>query len=313
MRPVIRDRERWETVRRRYLSSGWIAAMLSATMFWAVGSIYTKSLLGFLSPSRLLAVQLGASTLALWILLAKRGYRPTVRELVEIGWPGLLQPALAYWLALTGLQWTSVGLETTLWSAEGFITSIMLALWFKERIHHRMVVLSMCGIAGIVILTVPEVAADPRFILGNVLILAAVGCAAGYNVLTQLALRKTAPLPVLAYQNLTAFLVILPLGFFSGFDSVRDAVVLVHAALSGLLLFAVPFLLFLGVIQRVGSGRAAQFLPLVPVFTILLARFFLNESLSPGQLCGAAITVASVTGVAALESGNRPEVDSPPH
>ena len=70
-----------------------------------------------------------------------------------------------------------------------------------------------------------------------------------------------------------------------------------EACLAGICLFALPFWLYLRSIQLIGSSSAAQFLPAVPILTIVLARLLLHETLTVHQIAGSVVTICAILGM----------------
>jgi drug/metabolite transporter (DMT)-like permease len=70
-------------------------------------------------------------------------------------------------------------------------------------------------------------------------------------------------------------------------------------AASGLLLYGIPFLLFNFSLEKLSAGTASLMLPLVPILTAVIARWFLGETMSDIPWIGGA-TVLCATGALVL-------------
>ena len=80
--------------------------LLLAAALWGVAMTGTKFAIGGFGPLTLIAVELVAATVALWLVVAVRGYqRPQSWRTVII--LGLLEPAAAYLGETLGLAHTS--------------------------------------------------------------------------------------------------------------------------------------------------------------------------------------------------------------
>jgi drug/metabolite transporter (DMT)-like permease len=77
-------------------------------------------------------------------------------------------------------------------------------------------------------------------------------------------------------------------------------------AASGLLLQAIPFLLYGITLERISATAAALLLPLVPVFTAIFAAVLLQEMLTARQWLGAATVLLSVLGMPIALRDGRP-------
>lgn len=284
---------------------------VAATILWAAGSILTKHLLHAFAPLPLLVIELAASSAVLWGLLLLRGRGGLSRgNLFRLAAPGLLQPGLTHGLSFLALRWTAVSIENVIWSSESVLMLLFAYLFLRERFTPRIVKLAFVAFAGIAVVSFgpPDSngAGGGGTPSGIALILLAVVCACWYTVLTQKDLEQHHdPLVLAALQQVAGLLLI---AIFTALAPSPDPAPpepsgmqdYILAAIAGVSLFALPFWLYLAAMRQIGSGRASQFLPLSPIFTILAAGVFLGERLSPFQLLGAAVTLASVGGIAAV-------------
>lgn len=281
-------------------STGVVAAVV-ATILWAVGSVLTKDSLRQFDAVDLVLIELAASNLSLWAVLAFRRWQgPSVSACVRLALPGVLQPGLAYSLAFVGLQWTSVSLETLLWASEGALMLPFACYFLRESVTRTTAVLGALAIAGVVIASGSSIAVarvNANALVGNMLILAAVLSACGYTVLVQRDLKEHEPLPLVALHQLAGLATVI---FVRALwprhvetSNPRSIFSFSEAGLAGVLLFSAPFWLFLQSIKTLGAARASQFLPLVPVLTMLLASQALGERISPLQILGSVITIAA--------------------
>jgi drug/metabolite transporter (DMT)-like permease len=226
--------------------------------------------------------------------------------MARLSLPGLLQPGLAYILSFVGLQWmNSISIETVVWSAEGVLMLPFSVVFLREKVSATTITLGCVALFGIGLLTLPAGltgGASLRSLAGSALVIAAVFAACWYTVLAQRDLRQYDPLLLTGLHHLSGFTLVLALRAISpqpaeGFAT-PSAAGLGEAALAGLCLFGIPFWLYLRSLQQIGSSKAAQFLPIVPVLTVLLALIFLHEVLSPIQMVGSVVTITAVGGMA---------------
>lgn len=291
-------------------------AAVSAAILWALGSIMTKHLLSQFGPIDLLAIELAASTLSLWAMLAFVPWQaPSLTACLRLASPGFLQPGLAYLLSFFGLQWTSASLETLVWSSESVIMLLFASIFLGESVSRFTMTLSAVALAGVIIASLSPALgtqSNPSALLGNALILAAVLAACAYTVFAQRDLSQHEPLPLTALHQLASLVFVLlaralwPVPAAPTTLPLQSAPYL-EAALAGICLFSAPFWLYLRSIQVLGSAKAAQFLLLVPVFTLLLAIPLLKETISAPQIIGSLITLAAISALSFQQ--NKTEVE----
>jgi drug/metabolite transporter (DMT)-like permease len=226
--------------------------------------------------------------------------------MISLSLPGLLQPGLAYALSFVGLKWLdSVSIETLIWAAEGVMMLPFSVVFLGEAVTGRMLALGIVALLGIAIVTgIPAGSGAGSSSLelgGSALILTAVLSACWYTVLTQRDLRDNDPLLLTALHHCAALVAAMAFGFLTPWPrdtSVISVPTVAEACLSGICLFAVPFWLYLRSLRLIGSASAAQFLPIVPIVTLIFARLLLHERLSTPQLLGSAVTISAILAMA---------------
>lgn len=268
---------------------------LLACLSWSVGDVLAKVALSRLEPLTLLTGQLAASAFGLSALSICLGMPVRLSDW-RVGLPGVLQPALAYGLSTFGLAMLPATAEAMLFSVE--TPTVMLLAWsiLGERTTRSMGALCLLTLTGVVLLSWNS-EADPYSLqgVGVALVLGAVFFASLYNIAVRRMSRSVDALRLARASQFVALLVVglawvLGSGSLAGSLTIGDAALIVT---SGLLLQAIPFLLFGITLERMNVAAAALLLPLVPMFTAVLAAFFLEEVLSLRQWLGAGIILAS--------------------
>ncbi len=98
------------TTQRPFLG---ITTATLAALCWGSATVMSKGALDQVPPIALLVIQLASSLAFLWTLLLVRGVRTgAIRDAFRIAWLGLLEPGIAFVLALIGLAYTKAGIAT---------------------------------------------------------------------------------------------------------------------------------------------------------------------------------------------------------
>jgi drug/metabolite transporter (DMT)-like permease len=271
---------------------------LLACLSWSIGNVLSKVALSSMEPLTLLMGQLAVSSLSLSVLSIWLG-APIRLSDWRLGLPGLLQPALAYGLSTYGLTMVPATAEATLFAVETPLV-ILLAWPILGELPSRAIgLLCALALAGVGLLGWNS-ELDPYSLRrwGVALVLAGVLFASLYNIAIRRMSRDVGALRLARTSQIVAFLavglvwtIISPLTKVS--LTFADAALVVA---SGLLLQAVPFLLYGITLQRLSATTAALLLPLVPVFTAVLAAVLLQEMLTGRQWLGAAAVLLSALG-----------------
>jgi drug/metabolite transporter (DMT)-like permease len=272
---------------------------LVACLSWSIGNVLSKAALSTLEPLTLLVGQLAVSSLSLSALSIWLGASIRLSDW-RVGLPGLLQPALAYSLSTYGLTMVPATAEAMLFAVETPIV-ILLAWPILGEFPSRAIGL-LCGLAfaGVGLLSW-NFETDPYSLrrLGVALVLAGVLFAALYNIAIRRMSHDVDALRLARASQIVAFLavglvwtIVAPLTKVS--LTIADGALVVA---SGLLLQAIPFLLYGITLERISATAAALLLPLVPVFTAIFAAVLLQEMLTARQWLGAATVLLSALGM----------------
>jgi drug/metabolite transporter (DMT)-like permease len=281
---------------------------LLACLSWSIGSVLSKVALSTVEPLTLLVGQLAVSSLSLSALSIWLG-APIRLSDWRVGFPGLLQPALAYGLSTYGLTMVPATAEAMLFAVETPVV-ILLAWPILGELPSRAIgLLCVLAFAGVGLLSWNS-EIDPYSLRkwGVALVLAGVLFASLYNIAIRRMSHDVDALRLARASQIVAFLavgivwvVVGPLTKFS--LTIADAALVVA---SGLLLQAVPFLLYGITLERMSATAAALLLPLVPVFTAVLAAVLLQEMLSARQWLGAATVLLAALGMPIALRDDRP-------
>jgi drug/metabolite transporter (DMT)-like permease len=281
---------------------------LVACLSWSIGNVLSKVALSTVEPLTLLVGQLAVSSLSLSALSIWLGASIRLSDW-RVGLPGLLQPALAYSLSTYGLAMVPATAEAMLFAVETPIV-ILLAWPFLGEFPSRAIgLLCVLAFVGVGLLSWNfEIGPYSLRKLGVALVLAGVLFAALYNIAIRRMSQDVDALRLARASQIVAFLavglvwiIVAPLTKVS--LTIADAALVVA---SGLLLQAVPFLLYGITLERISATAAALLLPLVPVFTAIFAAVLLQEMLTARQWLGAATVLLSALGMPIALRDGRP-------
>jgi probable blue pigment (indigoidine) exporter len=276
-----------------------VVRLVGASACWGLGTVLSKNALGSLSPLRLLCIQLAASVTVL-VLLLRFNRLPVVwsGRLYAIAALGVLNPGLAYWLGLVGLRMTTAAVASLIWALEPALILVAAYIVLHERIGGRVVALLLPATLGVVLV----IGSGPisGSWLGALSILAGVGACALYAVLTQRVVAEAPLLIVLTIQQASALLFGAVLSMFAfenpqAIPSVSSAAVWGGAIVSGIIYYAIAFLLFVGALRDIPATTAGMFINLVPVFAIVAASVIIGERLGGWQWIGAGLVFSAMT------------------
>jgi drug/metabolite transporter (DMT)-like permease len=281
------------------VNPGYLYVMLAAIL-WATSGTAAKMLFSHgVSPFQLVQLRLGIASAFLFVWLALR--RPA---LLRIARRDLLYFALLGGGALAAAQFTYLFAISRINVATAillqYLSPTFIALYaavFTREYPDRTTLTAILGAVAGCYLVVGAYDLDVLS-LNTVGILSGLMSAATfawYAIQGEFGMRRYPPLTVLFYALLFAFLTwnLLqpPLGAFFGPYGPADWGWILYIGVMGTLL---PFGFFLQGVTRIRATRASITATLEPIAAAVISYFLLAEALSPLQLLGGALVIASV-------------------
>ena len=279
-----------------------VAAMVLSAACWGSATIMSKAALGAIPPFTLLVIQLSTSVTALWLAAIATRTRFTLdRDGRKAALAGVLEPGLAYVVAVPGLALTSAVNASVIGTGEPALILLLTWLVLKQRPNLSMVLAIAIAMAGVLLVTIPDLKiAGQGELSGDALILLGTLFAAGYVVVSSQYRGDMSPLALAALQQtvgLALAVCVFAVAVLIGAEpipKVPAASILLIAALSGIVQYALAFWFYLVGLKTLAPSVAGLFLALIPVFGISGAVLFLNEPLMSLQGLGAALVVAAI-------------------
>ena len=133
--------------------------------------------------------------------------------------------------------------------------------------------------------------------VGDIYMICAVICWAGYSLIIKKAVSRLSPLAVLTYASVIGVVLLLPFTFFEGgWQTLAHLDLKLTASLLYLGLFAAGFayLWYFQGIKKVGSSVSSVFLNLEPVAAITIGILLLGEVLTVPLAAGALLVISGL-------------------
>jgi len=294
--------------------------LIIACALWGAATVLNKALLASIPPITLLVLQLAPSALVLWFMVfitkAKAARRSLLLPLILLG---ILNPGISYTMSLMGLSRISASVSTLLWAAEPLMILGLAALFLREPVTWRLLVVMLVGAFGVILVAdvLGGMGSASGDLLGIALLLGAVLSCAFYTVFSRKLGEEVDPVFTVAVQQAAGLawaVALLSAGTSFGSADEISAIPLdriAAAAVSGLLYYAAAYWLYITALRTVPAAVAGSYFNVIPVFGVGLAILLLGETLSPVQWAGAGTILISVfelvrlTGRANAETGAR--------
>lgn len=276
--------------------SGWLMAVFTV-MVWGSTFIASKKLLVYYTPSQIMLLRFVLAYGALW-LPRHQQLHLTCREELRFVLLGIFGCSLYFYTENTALSYTLAANVSIIVAAAPIFTAVAAHLAGEERLSSGTLLGFLTAFTGVILVVCNGtfvLRLDPR---GDFLALAAAGCWAVYSVLLKRCASSYDPILVTRRTLFWGAITAVPFVAAEGAPFSLDP--LASLPLAGCLVFlglmgsALCYVLWNHAIRILGVVAANNFIYLIPFVTIVTARIFLGEAISPLAILGAVLITGGV-------------------
>jgi drug/metabolite transporter (DMT)-like permease len=280
-----------------YATLGHLAQLVSITV-WTVGLVVQKWLTPHADIAGILLVQFALAALVLWTGLAATGRLPRLDRSVlkPLVW-GMFAPGLVLLLSIAGAARTDPVSLTLAWGLIPLLVPVLARLLLGEPLHWSFPVAGLVGLTGAAALLGDRIALGVGDLLGNILVIAGVGCGALSQVIGRRLNDGRRPWFQTATLQVTgAALVCAALAAARGADlpTPSDPAQLAAAGYLVLAMTVLNFLAFNLALTRLRAAWVAIYASLSPAIGALAGALLLGSPLRPTDGLWIAVMVAAV-------------------
>lgn len=264
---------------------------------WGSTFISSKVLLEFYTPAQIMLTRFILAYCALWLLRPKR-LALTLKQEGVFFLLGLLGCTAYFYTENTALSYTLASNVSIIVAAAPIFTAILAHFAGEERFRASTLAGFLVAFSGVIL-----VVCNGTFVLklnpkGDLLALAAAVCWAIYSVLLRRASRGLDSILVTRRTMFWGIVTALPLVAAEGVPypmaPLMTASGIANFLFLGLVGSALCFVLWNKAFRILGVVTTNTFIYLMPFITIVAARIFLAEPISPLALLGAVLITAGV-------------------
>ncbi len=275
-------------------------ALVLAMVLWASSFIALKYAFRTYDPLVVIFARMLVASCCFLLIAGrlKRGFHYRRGDSKLLFFMALCEPCLYFLFEAKAVEQTSAAQAGMITAVLPILVMIAAALVLKERTTWRSwagAVVAGSGVCWLTLLSSPSEDA-PNPLLGNLLEVLAMVCATGYTIAMKSLTKRYSPLFLTAFQAVCGCLFYLPLLFLT-FTELPDRYPLAPT-LAVIYLGAVITLGAYGLynfgLKHVPASRAAAYVNLIPVFSVLMAWLFLGETFTLGQCFAALIIMLGV-------------------
>jgi drug/metabolite transporter (DMT)-like permease len=273
--------------------------LLALAIIWSASFVYIRVLAPVLGPAWVAAARLllgGAALVAGFVVFRRHlDVARHWRAYLLVGLLNSAAPFLLFAYAALALPASYLVILNAVLPLFGALAS---ALWLDEPLDARTLGGLSAGVIGVMLVSrAGPLVPDATFGLAVAASLAAVACYALAGVWLKRRGSALRPMAVAGWSQLLGGLALLPLAAFAPIHGTITPTIVVNVLLLALLCSAVAYLLYFRLIADVGPTRAMTVTFLMPAFGMLWGRLFLDETITPAMLAGAALIVGGTATV----------------
>ena len=269
--------------------------LVGLAAIWGSSFLFIEIALRDLAPSTLILLRMGsgALTLAAYVALTGRSFRPLRRYVRPLALLGLVNTAVPFFLIAWGQQYIDSGLAS-IFNASAPLFTALFALGYdrSQRATGMRLAGILVGFAGVVLLVGFELTGGERAVAGGLAVVAASAC---YGIGGLYAGRRFPGLPpsLVALGALVwSTVFVLPLGVAQGTMLGWEA--LVSVLYLGVAATGAAYLLYFGLIAGAGASKAVLVTYLVPALALVYGATLLDEEITAVAVAGLALVLTGV-------------------
>ena len=262
-----------------------ILSLIFAMFIWASSFVALKSAMNDLGPFTVIFFRmLIASLCFLYFIKGFLKYDFSKKDIKFILLLALFEPCLYFIFESKALQLTSASQAGMITSLMPIITAMVAGYFLKEIISKQMIFGSLIAMGGAIWLSLQGTSSidAPNPLLGNFLEFLAMLCAAFYTVTVRYLSDRYSALFITAIQVLIGTVFFIPLFLYEYINIGLNMTVesFLWVAYLGVVVTLGGYGLYNYALTKIEASKASIFIYLIPVFTLFLAYFMLNEKLS---------------------------------
>ena len=262
-----------------------ILSLIFAMFIWASSFIALKAAMEDLGPFTVIFLRmLIASLCFVYFIKSFLKYDFSKKDIKFILLLALFEPCLYFIFESKALQLTSASQAGMITSLMPIITAMAAGYFLKEIITKQLIFGSLIAMSGAIWLSLQGTTSisSPNPLLGNFLEFLAMVCGAGYTITARYLSDKYSALFITAIQAFIGAIFFTPLFIYEYFTIPLNITMnsFLWVLYLGVVVTLAGYGLYNYALTKIQASKAAVFVYLIPVFTLILAYFVLNEKLS---------------------------------
>ena len=276
-----------------------IISLIFAMLIWASSFIALKLAMQDLEPYTVIFFRMIIASLCfIYFIKSFLKYEFSRRDIKYILLLAFFEPCLYFIFEAKAIQLTTASQVGMITSLMPVITAMAAGYFLKEIITKQLLLGSFIAIAGVVWLSLQSTTSvsAPNPMLGNFFEFLAMVCGAGYTIVARYLANRYSALFITAIQVFIGTIFFFPFFLYEFYNtdfnfSMTSILCVLYL---GIVVTLGGYGLYNYALTKIEASKAAVFVYLIPVFTLILAFLILNEKLSLVELVASVIILIGV-------------------
>lgn len=276
-----------------------IISLIFAMLIWASSFIALKLAMQDLEPYTVIFFRMIIASLCfIYFIKSFLKYEFSRRDIKYILLLAFFEPCLYFIFEAKAIQLTTASQVGMITSLMPVITAMAAGYFLKEIITKQLLLGSSIAIAGVVWLSLQSTTSvsAPNPMLGNFFEFLAMVCGAGYTIVARYLANRYSALFITAIQVFIGTIFFFPFFLYEFYttDFNFSMTSILCVLYLGIVVTLAGYGLYNYALTKIEASKAAVFVYLIPVFTLILAFLILNEKLSLVELVASVIILIGV-------------------
>jgi drug/metabolite transporter (DMT)-like permease len=266
-------------------------------ILWAFSFIWGVEALKVYSPFTITLFRILVSSVFLWVyaLITNKLNKIDKKDLKYFLLLAFFEPFMYFLGETFGLQLIPSTIASVIISTIPIFVPIFAYYFYKDKLSILNTIGAVISLIGVLMIIINKELSLDVPLKGVLLLLLAVFSAVGYSLVVKHLSEKYRPTTIVTYQSTFAIIGFLPLFLIFdlqkaieiGFD-LRAVFLIIKL---GIFASTFAFILYTYGVRKIGVSKAGFLTNAIPVFTAILAYFYLDEILSPIKYLGIFIVI----------------------
>ena len=297
---------------------GYFIILFLAICFWGLSYVFTKDLLGVVTPIALIFFRMVISS-ALLIVVCSLFFRQRLRNIPRKDWfylfcLSLFEPFLYFLCETYSLKFTDPTVVAVIIATIPVFTVFLSFFYFKERLCGINFAGVFISVIGILVMLLPKFSDVTFSKWGILLAFCAVIASVGYSFFLKKLDDRYHSVFIVTCQNTIGVLLFLPLFILfhspaeiqTQIANLLDPHILLNVTMLAVFCSALAFVFYVLAMQKLGLAKANTFTNLIPVVTAVFSFSLGYEQLAARKILG---TVIVIVGICMVQHISRQKTD----